>query len=46
MELCSMFILLAAGSLFFLIIACILNSDADLTLMYADKYGRKLGDDV
>ena len=38
-----MFILLAAGSLL-LLIACILNSDADLTLMYADKYGRKLGD--
>ena len=45
MELCSMFILLAAGSLL-LLIACILNSDADLTLMYADKYGRKLGDGV
>lgn len=45
MELCSMFILLAAGSLL-LLIACILNSDADLTLMYADKYGRKLGECV
>ena len=39
-----MLILLAAGSLG-LLIACVLYSDADLTLMYADKYGRKLGDE-
>ena len=43
MELCSMFIILAAGSVVLLIV-CVLNSDADLTLMYADKYGRRLGD--
>ena len=42
MELCSMFLLLAVGILVFLV-ACVVNSDADLTLMFADKFGRKLG---
>ena len=44
MELCSMFLLFAAVILVFLV-ACVVNSDADLTLMFADKFGRKLGND-
>ena len=42
MELCSMFLLFAAVILVFLV-ACVVKSDADLTLMFADKFGRKLG---
>ena len=37
-----MFLVFAAVILVFLV-ACVVNSDADLTLMFADKFGRKLG---